>query len=151
MSRAYSMVNLRTKRIGGEGDTKTLGLAERSETAADALGLDAEESGELVRFRSSASPVRNVAMPNPGEILLLSPLGVGVGARAGLRVYPAVQVGWRRKKGYTYQVDKLETQQHIQDVFEKSDNSIQVGDDISISLASILPTPASGDLDQTRA
>ncbi|CAM9339819.1 unnamed protein product, partial [Laminaria digitata] len=34
------------------------------------------------------------------------------------------QVEWRRKKGYVYQVDKLETQQYIQEVFEKADNSI---------------------------
>ncbi|CAM9466034.1 unnamed protein product [Ectocarpus sp. 12 AP-2014] len=34
------------------------------------------------------------------------------------------QVEWRRKKGYTYQVDRLETQQYIQDVFERADNTI---------------------------
>ncbi|CAM9595153.1 unnamed protein product [Discosporangium mesarthrocarpum] len=35
------------------------------------------------------------------------------------------QVGWRRKKGYTFQEDKLQTQQQIQDVFEKADNTIR--------------------------
>ena len=36
------------------------------------------------------------------------------------------QVEWRRKKGYMYQADRLETQQYIQDVFEKADNTISV-------------------------
>jgi len=35
-------------------------------------------------------------------------------------------VEWRRKRGYTYQVDRLETQQYIQDVFEKAENTISV-------------------------
>ncbi|CAM9126790.1 unnamed protein product, partial [Hapterophycus canaliculatus] len=35
------------------------------------------------------------------------------------------QVEWRRKKGYMYQVDRLETQQYIQDVFEKAENTIR--------------------------
>lgn len=41
------------------------------------------------------------------------------------------QVEWRRKKGYVYQADRLETQRYIQDVFEKADNTISVSARIS--------------------
>lgn len=41
-------------------------------------------------------------------------------------VRTCTKVEWRRKKGYTYQVDRLETQQYIQDVFERADNTISV-------------------------
>lgn len=35
------------------------------------------------------------------------------------------KIAWRRKKGYTYQEDRLKMQQRIQEVFE-TDNTVRV-------------------------